>query len=116
VAILFGLNGISVAKNKNIKKLTGFLYGFSMGPFGLIIVALLSPHNNSHFDSYKKLEDSQKNLNNDVYKLYLVQKYKIEKNEILDSFVCEGHLFKSRDEVMNFAHDKQQKIEHWVEY
>ena len=114
VAILFGLNGISVAKNKNISRLTGFLYGFSLGPFGLIIVALLNPKNDRDLDMYRKLPESQRNLDHETYRIYLVKKYFIEKNEILDAFVCDGRLFNSADEVIKFAHEKHQHNEKWA--
>jgi hypothetical protein len=84
--------GYRSPKSKNISNWTGFLYGFSMGPFGLIIVALLNPDTNSK--RYKYLYQGKKNMDNDIYKLYLINKYKIQKMKYWTrSFAMESHFY-----------------------
>jgi hypothetical protein len=45
----------------------------------------------------------EKVLTNDGYKIYLVKKHKIEKNDVLGKFVCSERLFDSIDEALVFA-------------
>ena len=45
----------------------------------------------------------EKKLSNDGYKIYLVKKYGIEKNDVLGKFVCSERLFESIDEALVFA-------------
>lgn len=45
----------------------------------------------------------EKVLANDSYKIYLVKKYKIEKNDVLGKFICSERLFDSIDEALTFA-------------
>lgn len=56
--------------------------------------------------SSKIEEDSfpDKNLSNDAYKIYLVKKYEIEKNDVLAKFICNDRLFATVDEALEFAH------------
>jgi hypothetical protein len=43
-------------------------------------------------------------LSRDGYKLYLLNKYRIEKNAVLDQISCHEHLFPSAAEALLFAH------------
>jgi len=45
----------------------------------------------------------EKVLTNDGYKIYLVKKHAIEKNDVLGKFVCSERLFDSIDEALAFA-------------
>ena len=45
-----------------------------------------------------------KDLTNDAYKIYLVKKYEIEKNDVLSKFICNNRLFATVDEALEFAH------------
>jgi hypothetical protein len=56
--------------------------------------------------SAKIEEDSfpDKDLSNDAYKIYLVKKYEIEKNDVLSKFICNDKLFATVDEALEFAH------------
>ena len=45
-----------------------------------------------------------KDLQHDSYKLYLVTKYKIERNAVLDQLVCRNELFASLDGALSYAH------------
>ena len=46
----------------------------------------------------------QRDLSQDGYKLYLLNKYRIEKNAVLDQISCHEHLFSSAAEALLFAH------------
>ena len=45
-----------------------------------------------------------RDLSQDGYKLYLLNKYRIEKNAVLDQISCHEHLFLSAAEALLFAH------------
>jgi len=45
----------------------------------------------------------EKLLTNDGYKIYLVKKHQIERNDVLSKFVCSERLFDSIDEALSFA-------------
>ena len=45
-----------------------------------------------------------RDLSQDGYKLYLLNKYRIEKNAVLDQISCHEHLFSSAAEALLFAH------------
>ena len=45
-----------------------------------------------------------RDLSQDGYKLYLLNKYRIEKNTVLDQISCHEHLFPSAAEALLFAH------------
>jgi hypothetical protein len=51
--------------------------------------------------------DGEMDLNNDSYKIYLVKKYEIEKNNALEKFICKDRLFDSIIEALEYA-DKQE--------
>lgn len=46
-----------------------------------------------------------KDLGNDAYKLYLVEKYGIEKNTVLDQLICQKSLFANVADALLFAHE-----------
>jgi len=52
----------------------------------------------------------EKVLTNDGYKIYLVKKHKIEKNDVLDKFVCSERLFESIDEALAFADSLENPV------
>jgi hypothetical protein len=45
-----------------------------------------------------------RDLSQDGYKLYLLNKYRIEKNAVLDQISCHGRLFPNAAEALIFAH------------
>jgi hypothetical protein len=45
-----------------------------------------------------------RDLSQDAYKLYLIYKYQIEKNSVLDQISCHGRLFPNAAEALMFAH------------
>jgi len=52
----------------------------------------------------------ERNLTNDSYKIYLVKKYKIEKNDVLSKFVCSDRLFESIDQALEFADSLEDPV------
>jgi hypothetical protein len=45
-----------------------------------------------------------KDLQHDAYKLYLVTKYNIERNAVLNQLVCRNKVFASLEEALSYAH------------
>jgi len=45
-----------------------------------------------------------KDLQSDVYRLYLVNKYNVERNTVLNQLVCRNKVFASLDEALSYAH------------
>lgn len=56
--------------------------------------------------------DGDPNLNNDSYKLYLVEKYNIKKNDVLGKYVYDNQLFDTVDLALEFVSLKElnQKV------
>jgi len=48
-------------------------------------------------------------LSNDSYIIFLTKKYAIEKNNVLDQYICRDKLFPSLDDVLHFANDLEIK-------
>ena len=70
---------------------------------GLLLIAfgLLYPSRKLPSDlAYSGTRD----LSQDGYKLYLINKYRIEKNSVLDQISCHGRLFPNAAEALVFAH------------
>ena len=53
-----------------------------------------------------------KDVSHDAYKLYLVNKYGVEKNVVLDQLTCRQRLFPSVAEALIFAHELECANEH----
>lgn len=54
----------------------------------------------------------ERNLTNDAYKLFLLEKYAIKKNDVLEKFICENRIFDTVDLAIEFAANKEAlKIE-----
>lgn len=103
---IFGLIGLAIANNKGLNGTAGFLLGAFLGPIGLIIVALLSSSQTpTTLNKRDGLTDFQgeKDLTNDTYKIWLVSKYGIEKNETLSSFICDEKIFPTIDQALFHA-------------
>lgn len=53
----------------------------------------------------------ERDLKADPYRLWLAEKYSIERNEVFDRFVVEGQTFSSLDEALEHAHETEQSVE-----
>ena len=103
-AVFFGILGSRIAENKRVSTQWGFWLGLLLGPIGLVITALLNSSEYTDISGKRTEFSGDRELTNDAYKIWLVTEYKIEKNEALGSFVCDGRLFPSIDEAMQHAH------------
>jgi hypothetical protein len=109
-AIVFGVIGIPIAKNKGVSPVLGFILGALLGPIGLIITALLSPSPSgtqpeSAQPKPKKVFTEPANLADADYRIWLTEEYSITKNDVLGKFYCSNHLFDTADEAVAHAHE-----------
>lgn len=113
-SLIFGFVGMAIADHKHASKPAGFWLGFFLWPIGLVIAALLGPPATAQkveAASRKKptkLDDAiERDLSNARYKVWLIEAYGIEKNEVLGEFLCGENSFKTVDEALEFAHGKE---------
>jgi hypothetical protein len=67
---------------------------------------LLSHMNRNNLDSTESNSfDGKKDINEDTYQLYLVEKYDIKKNDTLNKFVLNGKPYSDLIEVLKVAHE-----------
>lgn len=111
--LLFGWIGTLIARNQGVSPSAGFLWGFFLGPLGLIIVALLRPEIAESAVSLAHAQSPAEagfrgdpDLSNDSYKIWLTSHYNIQKNEVLGSYVCEDRLFPTVDAALEHARDE----------
>lgn len=90
------------------KDFAGFWLGCFLGPIGWVIVFLLPRENNSL--APKASPPQPYSLDNDEYKIWLVEAYHIQKNETLNQYVCENKLFDSVDLAVEFAHSAEIQL------
>lgn len=73
-----------------------------------------SEHSTSPVGTYPVMEsfyEGERDLSSGPYKLYLVTKFGISKNETLEQFVSSGELFNSLDEALVFFDEKDRYSE-----
>tara|TARA_B100001175_G_C19353888_1_gene563719 strand:+ start:419 stop:802 length:384 start_codon:yes stop_codon:yes gene_type:complete len=58
----------------------------------------------SHLDKNKYVFKGEKNLDNESYHLYLVDKYKIKKNDTLEKYVLNNKPYADLQEALKIAH------------
>lgn len=118
-AVLGGSIG-AVLGNTIGKDVAGWWLGFLLGPIGWIIVFLLPRDDNKESNAVrvnnpKGNESSldgppgEQDLSEDAYKIWLVRKYKIERNDALEKFICEDRLFPTVDGALAYAHAIEQE-------
>jgi hypothetical protein len=95
----------------------GLLWGLFLGPVGWIIVLLLprdessnqKPSSASTSGAQPPGEPSfERDLSADKYKIYLVKKYSIEKNDALGKIICDDRLFDSTEDALAYADSKDR--------
>lgn len=111
VGALFGAVGFLIAQNKGVSTVAGFWLGAFLGPFGLIIVALLNPTERAAMKAVRRSDDfsGTPDLSRDDYKLWLTERYEIQKNEVLDSYVVGQKLFSSIEAALEYAHRQEEE-------
>tara|TARA_B100000768_G_scaffold176807_1_gene190100 strand:- start:107 stop:586 length:480 start_codon:yes stop_codon:yes gene_type:complete len=107
IAFLFGCVGAFLGGFVD-KDFAGFWLGCFLGPIGWVIVFLLPRENNSL--APKASPPQPYSLDNDEYKIWLVEAYHIQKNETLNQYVCENKLFDSVDLAVEFAHSAEIQL------
>ena len=107
VGLLSGCVGAFLGSSVE-KGVTGFWLGGFLGPIGWIIVFLLPRESNSL--APKASPPQPYSLDNDEYKIWLVEAYHIQKNETLNQYVCENKLFDSVDLAVEFAHSAEIQL------
>jgi hypothetical protein len=113
MGLIFGAVGVAIASNKNVDGVAGFLLGAFLGPIGLIIVALLNPSraatsSEANRDSQKEPDVDfvgERSFTSDAYRLWLADRYKIQRNDIFDRFVIKDQTFESLDAALSYAYD-----------
>ena len=53
----------------------------------------------------------EKNLSNDAYQLFLLEKYAIKKNDVLNKFICKDKIFNTVDDAIAFAAQEELRLE-----
>jgi len=116
------LGGIGAALGSIVDKgKAGFWLGAFLGPVGWIIVFLLPrettassavsspttarPVVNSSAETSPKRP--KMNLESDAYRIWLVDTYKIVKDDTFGQFICQAKLFDTLDEAIGYAHQMQ---------
>ena len=112
--LVFGFVGATIAENKGASKELAFWLGFLFWVFGLIIVALLSPEEEQSAGTTAKPKKAlvpsseiEPDLSNAQYKVWLIESYGIEKNDVLGEYVCGTKSFKQVDKALDFAHAQE---------
>jgi FKBP-type peptidyl-prolyl cis-trans isomerase len=100
-AIIFGLIGSSISKKRGHPKKIGFLFGFFLGPIGIIIFLLLYVHNSQI--PADAVFDGKQELESDRYQLWLTQKYNIVRNETLARYVVRADSFATLQDAFAYA-------------
>jgi hypothetical protein len=113
MGLIFGAVGVAIASNKNVDGLIGFLLGAFLGPIGLIIVALLNPSravtsSAANGDSRKEHDVDfvgERSFTSDAYRLWLADRYKIQRNDVFDRFVTGERTFETLDAALAYCYD-----------
>lgn len=113
MGLIFGAVGVAIAGNKNVDGFVGFLLGAFLGPIGLIIVALLNPSTavtSTAADAVKPEKGidefvGERSLSSDAYRLWLANRYKIQRNDVFDRFVTGERTFETLDAALAYCYD-----------
>ena len=117
LSVISGLIG-SFFGSKVEKTASGFWLGFFLSAVGWIIVLLLPREQESKevtttqkIEQGKRPDRRERNLESDVYKIWLGKTYKIQKNELFEKYEINGSLFDTLDEALADADQKEREKE-----
>jgi len=65
---------------------------------------------NSNLNGANHLFEGERTIHNDSYKLFISQKYNIQKNDLFKKFVCNEKLFETIDEAIAFAIELEDQL------
>jgi hypothetical protein len=115
-ALVFGALGAFIAGLKGVATSTGIILGALLGPIGLLIIALLSPDpavaavapmRTAHIGY-----DGERDLGAGRYRLWLVEKYGVTRNDVMNVYAVRGEPFDSLDAAVEHAHGiETQRVE-----
>jgi hypothetical protein len=101
--------------------LAPFTLGFSMLIW--VLLAILSMNADKGYKNYLELVgkcrsiksgdtefSGDKSLDNDSYLIFLTKKYAIEKNGVLDKFICAEKLFNNIEEALGYADELEKNF------
>jgi hypothetical protein len=109
MGVFFGTLGALIAKYRGASGAFGFLLGAILGPIGCLIAVFLRPHAIPNQAATRvPSPPSNKDLDNAQYRLWLVRKYAIERNEVLGEVICGNLSFSTVDEALKFAHEYEE--------
>ncbi|MDR7118323.1 hypothetical protein [Caulobacter sp. BE254] len=99
---VFGLIGAFIATNKGVSITTGVLLSALLGPIGLVVVALLNPvpAQDAALGSQirpQRFDGGEACLENDRYRLWLVETYGVTRNDVLNVYAVNGEPFTTLD-------------------
>jgi hypothetical protein len=60
-------------------------------------------------NSFRRAFDGERTLSNDAYKLFLLKKYKIKKNDVLEAYVVSSKIFNTLDEAFSYLAELEQR-------
>ena len=105
---VFGFVGSFVARNRGLPQSTGFLFGFFLGPIGLIIVALLNARPISRVPAAARFA-GPRDITSDRYQVWLTQKYEIARNDTLGRYVVGDRSFLTLEEALQNADGLEER-------
>jgi|TARA_B110000211_G_scaffold231473_1_gene293139 hypothetical protein len=105
-ALIFGCIGALLGSRVNIG-FSSFWWGFFLGPIGWVIILLLPRGNQPKHTRNSQAKPENASLDNDLYRVWLVDTYGIQKNDVLDQYLCSGTLFDTIDLALEFAHSNE---------
>jgi len=105
---IFGGIGALLGSTVN-KGAAGLFLGVALGPIGWILVLLLPrgiPQSSTQSENRQDFPEEppcERDLALDAYQIWLVKKYRIQKNEVLGKYIYKERLFATIDDVLVFV-------------
>lgn len=110
-AVICGALGAFIAGLKGVSTSAGIILGALLGPIGLIIVAVLTPRPVvvAAPAVVTVAFDGERDVASDRYRLWLVEKYGVTRNDVMNVFVVDGVPFDSLDAAIGHVHEIEAK-------